>query len=355
MASVLIVTASMGAGHTMVARELARRVDRAGDEPEVVDLLAIAGAPGARLRTTYRFLLEYAPWLYDSSMRVWAAWSSPFERLTARFAHTAELALATTVQRTAPDVVISTYNLASQALGRLKAGGRLGVPVATVVTDAGAHPYWISPHVELHVTPLHATTEALRRLGAAHVVTAAPVVRPDVAHRPARAVARHRLRLPERPMVLLSAGSWAAGRVRRTVRLLHDTGMLVVVLCASDRRLRAALAHEPGVRAVAWTSEMPAYLAAADVVVDNAGGLTSWEALTSGTPVVLFDPLPGHGRLNAATLAESGLVRLATTAQELRDAVRNPAAAPPPPVEWSGPPVEDLVMDLTRHRTHAER
>jgi UDP-N-acetylglucosamine:LPS N-acetylglucosamine transferase len=100
---------------------------------------------------------------------------------------------------------------------------------------------------------------------------------------------------------------------------------------------------------------MPAYLAAADVVVDNAGGLTSWEALTSGTPVVLFDPLPGHGRLNAATLAESGLVRLATTAQELRDAVRNPAAAPPPPVEWSGPPVEDLVMDLARHRTHAER
>jgi UDP-N-acetylglucosamine:LPS N-acetylglucosamine transferase len=98
---------------------------------------------------------------------------------------------------------------------------------------------------------------------------------------------------------------------------------------------------------------MPAYLAAADVVVDNAGGQLCWEALAARKPVVLFDPLPGHGRLNAAALVEADLVTLARTPEQLQDAVRHPRAAPPLPAEWSGPPVEELVLDLVRHRAHA--
>jgi UDP-N-acetylglucosamine:LPS N-acetylglucosamine transferase len=72
---------------------------------------------------------------------------------------------------------------------------------------------------------------------------------------------------------------------------------------------------------VAWTSDMVDHLAAADVVLDNAGGLTCWESLAVGTPVVLFRALPGHGRFNAAALDACGLARWVRRRDDLLPAV----------------------------------
>ena len=43
------------------------------------------------------------------------------------------------------------------------------------------------------------------------------------------------------------------------------------------------------------------------MVVQNAGGLTSLEAMASGVPVLSYRCLPGHGITNAAALDEAGL------------------------------------------------
>ena len=56
---------------------------------------------------------------------------------------------------------------------------------------------------------------------------------------------------------------------------------------------------------------MPALMAACDALVENAGGLTSLEAMRAGLPVVSFQPIAGHGRENTARMAEAGVSRLA--------------------------------------------
>jgi hypothetical protein len=50
-------------------------------------------------------------------------------------------------------------------------------------------------------------------------------------------------------------------------------------------------------------------MAAADVLVHNAGGLTLTEAMSAGLPAITFHPIPGHGRANARILERSGLAR----------------------------------------------
>jgi UDP-N-acetylglucosamine:LPS N-acetylglucosamine transferase len=52
---------------------------------------------------------------------------------------------------------------------------------------------------------------------------------------------------------------------------------------------------------------MPALLRACDVVVQNAGGLSSLEAMATGLPVITHRPVPGHGVTNAAALDAAGL------------------------------------------------
>lgn len=337
----LIVTASMGAGHTAVARELARRLRLRDVEASVVDVLELAGRDGARLRRTYRLLLDRAPWLYDAAMRFWARHPAPLERFTAAHGAAFDRAVAGAVAAHRPDVVVCTYNLAAQALGRV----RPDAAVVTVVVDPGAHPYWVSGGVDLYVAPLPVTARGLRAYGARRVVVAPPVVWPVFRDPPSRAAARARLGSPAGRIALVSAGSWAAGRIRQTVSVLREVpGLTVVVLCGRDEALRASLS---GVRAVGWTDQVPAYLAAADVLIDNAGGLTCWEALSSGTPVLCHDPLPGHGRFNATALASSGLVRVTRSARELQAALVNPLAAPPFAPE--GPDVADAVLAEVAH------
>lgn len=344
---VLIVEASMGAGHTEVAGELARRLDAAGAQSRVVDMLGITGAAGARLRRTYQLLLGHASWLYDASMRVWARFPPVMQALTALGAGPFDRALRGEAERFGPDVVLSTFNLASQSLGRLAHRGELRAPIVTFVIDAGAHPYWVSDDVSLHLAPLPATAARLARFGARRVGVSPPVLRAEFADPPTRAEARARLGLPlGSPVVLLNAGAWAAGGVESTVDAVRRVpGIVAVVLCGRNETYFSRMSARDGVRAVAWTPEMASYLAAADLVIDNAGGQTCWEALSCGTPVLLYRPLPGHGRLNAAALEEAGLARWLHDAEELAAALNGLAVGrAPQPVRFLGcDPVQHVL------------
>src|SRR5205085_9110030 len=130
------------------------------------------------------------------------------------------------IERFAPDVVVSVYNLSSQALGRLRQRGELRTPVVTYVTDPGAHPYWVHPAVDLHLALLPETARALESWGARRTTVVAPVVGDRFADGTrCRQEARRRTGLPDDALVaLVSAGSWAAGQVQRTVELLARTG-----------------------------------------------------------------------------------------------------------------------------------
>ncbi len=62
---------------------------------------------------------------------------------------------------------------------------------------------------------------------------------------------------------------------------------------------------------------MPALMAAADALVENAGGLTSMEALSVGLPIISFKPIAGHGKENTSEMDEAGVSRLADTPGQL--------------------------------------
>lgn len=325
-AKVLLVSASMGAGHDVVANELARRLADTGASATVVDLLGLAGAAGRRLQRTYSALLRYAPWLYGGAMRVWARWPRPLEAFTAANAAPFETALTAAVSDADPDVIVSVYNLASQCLGRLVRRNEVRVPVATLVVDAGPHPYWVSPDVALHLVPTDYTARGLRRYGARNCVVAAPMLRPEFTDPPSRTVARDRLGLALRERIaVINAGSWAVGGLRRPLDVAAKIDDLTcIVLCGRDERLLARLRGRPRTHAVGWTTQMPEYLSAADVVLDNAGGQTCREAHACGTPVVMFRPLPGHGRANALALERTGTAHYARSAAELTALLRAP-------------------------------
>lgn len=349
----LIVSASMGAGHDGAARELAERLRARGWRVEVRDFLsALPLRIGVALRWIYGVQLRYLPASYDVL----------YHRLM-RSRHTNQwvslLAVRLAGRRLATwtggaDLIVSTYPLASQALGRMRSAGRLRGPVITCLTDFSVHPLWVSPGVDLHLVLHEVTAAQVRSLQpGARISLYRPLV--SEAFRNGRADDRRaELRRAfgfgqDRPVALVVAGSWGVGEITTTVRELSQCGGFgVIVACGRNERLRAALADQPGVVALGWTEDMSGLMAASDVLVQNAGGLSSLEGMASGLPLVSYRCLPGHGITNADAMARAG-VAVHGCGRPLGDVVRQVVSegypAPPPRLLGHADPA-DLIHDL---------
>jgi UDP-N-acetylglucosamine:LPS N-acetylglucosamine transferase len=77
-----------------------------------------------------------------------------------------------------------------------------------------------------------------------------------------------------------------------------------------------------------WRDDVPELMAAADVLVHNAGGLSVTEALVVGLPTLTYLPIPGHGRANAAVLERAGVAAWPRDPQQLHEAIERLHSAP---------------------------
>jgi UDP-N-acetylglucosamine:LPS N-acetylglucosamine transferase len=315
----------MGAGHDGAARELARRLELDGHVAVIVDFLDAFPRPLALAwRSFYLLQLRFMPESYESSYqmfykypRLWA----PFVRFERALAGRRTMRW---VEMHRPDVVISTYSFATLVLGRLREEGKLTAPIVNFLTDFGVHPRAVHPAVDLHlaVHPIAAAAAAARVTAPVLALGPAvrPVFRPDSCR---RAKSRAELGVGDGDcLVVVSAGSWGIGDIERTVSDLVSAGRFTVVtVCGSDHRLRARLARRRLGMALGWVENMADLFAAADVVVENAGGLSSLEAFATGTPVISYRPIPGHGRDNVAAMAAAGVTCVPSDREGLLDAV----------------------------------
>jgi processive 1,2-diacylglycerol beta-glucosyltransferase len=87
-----------------------------------------------------------------------------------------------------------------------------------------------------------------------------------------------------------------AGKSEKTRKRLEELAKSTGKLSSGSARLCP----------VGFTTEMDKYMAAADLMVGKAGGLTTSEALARGLPMALIEPIPGQEERNADHLLEAG-------------------------------------------------
>jgi processive 1,2-diacylglycerol beta-glucosyltransferase len=122
-----------------------------------------------------------------------------------------------------------------------------------------------------------------------------------------RAQARAAFGLPAGRLALIAAGAWGIGRVGATAADVAASKVATpVVVCGNNHGLRESL-RRAGVPALGWVDSMPLLMRAVDVLVENGGGLTALEGMSSGLPVATYRPIAGHGHLSAAAMAKAGV------------------------------------------------
>jgi len=320
---VLLLSASSGAGHVRAAQALEKAFASRGDcVVEHVDVIQHVSRVFQRVYDkTYISMVRRAPELmgvlYDRTDK---PWEKMRQRLIVDRLNTQPMIRM--LKRVQPDVCIATHFLPAEIIAWLVAKKKLRTRNAIVVTDYDVHAMWLCRTVNRYYVAIPEAAEYLAGIGVPREiirVTGIPVD-PLFAVPVDKTTARKHLSLdPAATIILIAAGGYGIGPVEQLVRdllALKRPWQIVAIAGKSEdvkKKLEAVAASAGNLQSglsrlvpVGFTKEMDQYMAAADLLVGKAGGLTTSEALARALPMALVEPIPGQEERNADHLLEEG-------------------------------------------------
>jgi UDP-N-acetylglucosamine:LPS N-acetylglucosamine transferase len=316
--NILILHASIGAGHERPACEMATRLRLDGHRVRVVDLVTLARGGGA-LRGVFRGILTRRPELWgriSERLDDGADIPGPIRALAA----VAGGRIARIADDDDVDLVISTYPLGGRVVEQARIRSARRLPLVTYVTDPAVHRLWLDAATDRYLATWTFTADELRRRTVAPVSLVAPVLADSFWDDPMPRLAASAADV--HGVALVASGSWAVGEVLQSVHdLVADGRFHPVVVCGRNGALRAAVARIPGVSALGWVDDMADLMRHCAVAVLNSGGLTLAEAAVVGIPVVHHRPLPVQGDMNAVACLRGADVPVSRTRAELSGAL----------------------------------
>jgi processive 1,2-diacylglycerol beta-glucosyltransferase len=320
---VLLLSASSGAGHVRAAQALEKAFAARGDcAVQHIDAIEYVSKLFQRAYDkSYISMVRRAPELmgvlYD---RTDQPWQHPRRRLALDRLNSQPMIRM--LKHAQPDLCVATHFLPAEIIAWLIAKKKLDAKNAIVVTDYDVHAMWLCRTVSRYYVAIPEAAEYLAGIGVPREivrVTGIPID-PLFAVPLDRAAARAALHLDAKsPVLLLSAGGYGIGPLEQLVRdllSLQKHWQLVAIAGKSEKMKKRLdeIARAAGTLpigfarlvAVGFTTQMDQYMAAADLLVGKAGGLTTSEALARHLPMALIEPIPGQEFRNADHLLEAG-------------------------------------------------
>jgi processive 1,2-diacylglycerol beta-glucosyltransferase len=314
MPAALVLSGSIGLGHTMPERSFRALLQGAGWNVRALDSLALLGRAERAGQAVFTGLMSI-PGAYDglhfSQLRTGSALARAMDSAAAG---RAVRALRAELDHEPADVIISVFATGAGAAARLKEAGGAASHPRTVVycADVGVHRLWVHEETDLFLVNSQAAAASVRRFRPrAPVAVVPPPVRSGFYAAPSRYDARQQAGIaPGAPCVLLIDSGWALAPIAQAAAALADAGVHVLAVAGRSRRLerdlRAAARDRPLLTPFGFTDEVPALMAAADLVICLPGATTCGEARVVGRPLLLLDVMPGHGRDNLLHELEQG-------------------------------------------------
>lgn len=320
---IVILSVSAGSGHMRAAEALrsAFREDDPQCEVIILDTFKYTTPLLEKLILgTYMEMLKYTPAVYgyiysrsEKGQPLSGYAKTEFNKLLSRFSAGKLLRF---INQHNPEAVICTHPFPLGVLSAIRHGGEFGCFTVGTVTDFIIHPFWVFPEVDLYLVGAPELADDLvshgispQRVEATGIpidpVFTAPVNREAV-------LGAYGLD-PGLTTILVMGGGLGMGPLPESVKALGnlDRRCQIMVVTGNNVQLREKIEQmAPGlantVCALGYVHNVHELMASSDILVSKAGGLSCAEALATGIPLFILNPLPGQENRNSQFLTSSG-------------------------------------------------
>ena len=317
---VLIMSVSAGMGHIKAASALEKTFATDKSVVEVInnDALQYTNKLFRDFYSTfYTSLVKSAPnflgWWYKTSDEPWRtdAMRHMIDRLNTK-------PLVRFIRAFDPHITVCTHFMPAGIISHLIATKQLQAHLSIVVTDFDFHAMWLSRAFHRYFVAIDETKAYLEMLGMpTDRITVSGIPIDPVFCNPVNRVQECTLLGldPTKPILLLSAGALGVSPTEFILEqlLLLSHPVQILVICGRDEELKRRIEqrvqnqHNRAVRVFGYTNEMHRWMKMADLFIGKPGGLTTAEAVASGLPMCVFNPIPGQEERNCDHLLEEGI------------------------------------------------
>ena len=228
------------------------------------------------------------------------------------------------------DAIICTHVFSAMMMPELKKRRKCSVKSYFVATDYTCSPGVNQTALDRYFIPHQKLIPEFAENGIPEdkLIPSGIPVRVDFYKKTEKDKAKGTLSLPKsKKIVLLMCGSMGCGPIKTLAEYLPQqipSDSLLIVICGNNRRLHKALTKYPlpdNMRVIGFTSRMPLYMDAADLILTKPGGLSSTEAAVKALPMLFIDAVPGCETRNFEFFLENGFADMRDSVLGLCDAV----------------------------------
>lgn len=305
---ILILSASIGSGHTRAADAVAQAFE--GDDVEVIDFMSDDVSKFNRLlKQLYLTLLALVPDLYDRIYRLAGARRvGPFTRLL--WSTLMYLPFNRLISARKPDAVICTHPFpeAAAALWKflhVRSAGRF--LLAAVLTDYSLHEIWLYSEVDVYFVATEKMKVELERQSQGRQKIFALGIPIDLSFR------RCKFQMSDCELLLMGGGL-GLGSIERTLKELEtvERKLSITVIAGRNEKLierLKALKSRHSIKILGYVDNVLELMERSTLLITKPGALTMTEAFAMGLPMILHAPIPGPEALNAKYAVDNGAAR----------------------------------------------
>ncbi len=327
---VLIMTASFGSGHVIASQGLLEAFEKQKIHPEVLDLVLQGGKRERFVASFYAFLMRRGHFIW----KVYRNKIMPIhkgESIRKFYELLHKNKLVKEIEKINPDIIVSTMDTTS-IIANLYKKKHPEVHAYTVVTDYVAHPLWVWKNMDGYFVGSDLVRDFLTQNGIEKdkIVISGIPLRDRFEKKIDKSKARRSLGIPDdKQVVLIAAGTYMSVPIEKIIEALSTQLNSFAIILAGKNSENvvecAGILKEYGVqgKVVSFVENMEECMAASDLYVSKAGGLTVAECFASSLPALYINNFPGHEEGNAAYAVSCDAAITLESSQDLKTVLKD--------------------------------
>lgn len=286
--NILILTGRFGMGHIKAAEAIKEQIvtENPSCNVEIIDFIEyMFPAVSKGIYMGFNFLVSRCSGLYNAINKAAGKNSGVPMKLT--FTKRIDRLFA----EHKADAVVVAFPVCSQYISSYKRMRRSNIPLYTYITDITAHEEWIAPGTDKYFVGDITTKNALLSKGVSEdkiAVSGIPVRRAFYENGKEKVSEKK----GKKEILIMGGG---LGLIPSSEGFLHRlsarSDIKVTVITGKNEKLYRELSEKfPKLNIIGYTEHVDRYMQRADLLVTKAGGITTFEAIASGTPLYIIKP-----------------------------------------------------------------